>query len=105
MQKGWNAMTGTIATEFGTKLTNLEKFYIHENQMSGRIPTELGLLHKLKATYLFSNSFVGDIPTELGRCSDLENIRISLMDGITGPIPEEFYDLTKLTSFFIGYVT
>ena len=97
-------MTGTIATEFGTKLTNLEKFYVHENQLSGRIPSELGLLHKLKETYLFSNNFVGTIPTELGRCTDLEDVRISLMDGITGRIPEEFYDLTKLTSFFIGYV-
>jgi Leucine-rich repeat (LRR) protein len=42
----YNSMTGTLSTRFG-ELSNLESFYAFDNEFSGKIPTQIGMMSKL----------------------------------------------------------
>ena len=44
---------------------------LHDNQLSGSIPTQLGSLSKVTVLYLDRNQLTGSIPTELGNMSSL----------------------------------
>ena len=46
-------------------LANLKWLYLHENQLSGEIPPELGKLSKLERLYLGGNRLTGCIPRSL----------------------------------------
>ena len=59
-----NNLTGTIPTELGL-LSNLGLLGLHWNQLTGTIPTELGLLSNLYALQLSSNQLTGSVPTSL----------------------------------------
>ena len=70
--------------------------FLDDNQLTGKIPSELGGLTKLEWLYLNHNQLTGEIPAELG---DLANLRVlSLVDNkLTGEIPAELGNLTNLT--------
>ena len=60
-----NNLSGSIPTELGL-LTELSKLDLKHNTLTGSIPTELGLLTELSVMYLYKNNLNGTIPTELG---------------------------------------
>ena len=67
-----------------TSRTNIESFtcglsffvsageiFMHGNQFSGRIPTEIGECSELKWLRLYENGFTGEVPTEIGNLMKL----------------------------------
>ena len=65
-----NNLTGTIPTELGL-LSSLEDLNLEANQLSGTIPTEMGLLSNLKELTLSFNQLTGSVPISLASLSSL----------------------------------
>ena len=93
-----NGVSGPIPPELGN-LANLERLYLHENDLTGPIPPELGNLANLERLILGDNDLTGPIPPELGRLTDLELLSLRSND-LTGPIPRSLLDLARLTRFY-----
>ena len=55
----------------------LESLGLSENQLSGKIPAELGNLTGLIWLYLQHNQLSGEIPSELGNLTKLNDVRLS----------------------------
>jgi len=66
-------------------------------QMTGTIPTGLGLLTALTALNVCYNDLNGPIPTEVGLLTALTDVTIRL-NSLSGPIPTEMGELTALTT-------
>ena len=64
----------------------LERLYLHENQLSGGIPAELGNLTKLEALWLHNNQLTGTIPTTLVNLTNLEQF-LTFGNQLGGDIP------------------
>jgi hypothetical protein len=81
-----NALTGVIPTEFG-QLPDLTTVALAENFMNGTLPSELGsLTTAVVAMYFSGNKFSGTIPTELGGLLELDTF--TLHDTrLTGSVP------------------
>lgn len=70
-----NRLEGTISSDFG-KLTNLVRLSLNDNRFSGTIPSEFGGLANLAMLWLFNNPDVtGEIPVELANLSKLGKYR------------------------------
>jgi hypothetical protein len=46
----------------------LRKLSLHDNTITGQIPTTLGFLRDLHNVYLFNNRFSGAVPASIGGC-------------------------------------
>ena len=58
-------ITGTIPTEIGLA-PNMKELYIHSNQLSGTVPTEIAFLTSLKAMAFADNALTGSLPEGIG---------------------------------------
>ena len=96
-----NALTGSIPPELG-QLVHLEDLNLGRNQMTGGIPPELGQLVNLKNLDLWQNQLSGSVPPELGQLVNLELLDLSRNADLSGPLPEEMLNLTKLNALSIG---
>ena len=72
------------------------------SNLSGPIPSELGMLASLTTLNLSSNSLSGQIPPELSYLANLTLLDISNC-GLTGPIPPELGNLSNLTRLILWY--
>ena len=70
-----NQLSGKIPWELGT-LSNLESLDLSNNQLNGEIPPEIGNLSSLEQLYLPGNPLTGEIPPELGRLSGLKRLSL-----------------------------
>ncbi len=100
-----NQLTGKIPKELGD-LTNLEELNLSFNQLSGEIPAALGNLSNLKKLWLVGNPPVGNqlsgaLPEELGNLTNLE-VLILNYNQLSGPLPQSLTSLAKLMSFSFG---
>ncbi|KAK7848970.1 putative leucine-rich repeat receptor-like protein kinase [Quercus suber] len=118
-----NHFTGVIPTSL-KNLSNLTILYLHDNQLSGSIPQELGMLSSLSDLALSSNNLTGVIPASFGNLSDLTTLYLyenqlsssipqelgmlsSLSDlelssnNLTGVIPTSFGNLSNLTTLYL----
>ena len=68
---------------------------LHDNNLRGSIPPELGRLPKLQYLYLGSNHLTGTIPSELSDLSSLESVYLDI-NLLTGKIPSGLGDLPNL---------
>ena len=71
-----NQLTGKIPPELGN-LVSLELLELGVNQLSGKIPPELGNLANLTVLFLTFNQLTGEIPPELGNLANLESLDLS----------------------------
>ena len=62
---------------------------LSNNNLTGRIPPELGALSKLQYLWLQANGLTGSIPPELGSPASLTRVYLA-QNRLTGPIPLEF---------------
>ncbi len=93
-------LTGTIPSELG-KLSSLQVLSLHHNQLTGTIPPELGGLSNLQQLYLNNNQLTGTMPSELGKLSSLQ--RLSLHHNqLTGTIPPELGGLSNLQQLYLN---
>uniref|UniRef100_A0A7S2NT60 Leucine-rich repeat-containing N-terminal plant-type domain-containing protein n=1 Tax=Leptocylindrus danicus TaxID=163516 RepID=A0A7S2NT60_9STRA len=58
-----NGLRGTLPSEALASLSNLSTVGLHNNTLSGTIPTEIGSLEKLRYLWLQENRLTGTIPT------------------------------------------
>jgi hypothetical protein len=87
-------LTGEIPTELGL-LTKLQTLSLSQNELTGQIPSELGQLTRLQYLSLAYNHLTGAIPRELGLLTKLRNLFLR-WNQLTGQIPSELGLLTEL---------
>ena len=68
---------------------------LHDNNLRGEIPPQLGKLSKLQILYLSSNHLTGTVPSELSNLSNLESLYLN-ENLLTGKIPSGLGDLPNL---------
>jgi len=89
-----NQLTGNIPPEIGI-LTNLTGLFLSYNYLRGEIPSEIGNLRNLTELHLGHNGLQGEIPPEIGNLANLTYL--SLWDNeLTGSIPPEIGNLNNL---------
>ena len=90
-----NNLDGTIPKEIGD-LGEIETFIIGNNpNLTGNLPTSIGLLIVLKWFGIGNCSLTGTIPNSIGNCFQL--IQLALTDNnLTGSIPSEIGNLDSL---------
>jgi hypothetical protein len=96
-----NGLSGSIPSMLGS-LTNLTELFLNDNSLSGSIPNELGNLTKLTYLWLHNNSLTGSIPVELGNLTNLTNLSLH-SNPLGGSIPSELGNLTNLTNLSLYY--
>ena len=90
-----NNLSGRIPPELGN-LTELTRLELWTNHLTGRIPPGLGNLAELKKLTLGYNDLTGPIPPELGDLAVLNSLSLDF-NNLTGRIPRELGNLTPLT--------
>mmetsp|Transcript_21914 Transcript_21914/g.60922 ORF Transcript_21914/g.60922 Transcript_21914/m.60922 type:complete len:1053 (+) Transcript_21914:403-3561(+) len=90
-------LTGSIPSEIGV-MTLLGLLQLGENSLTGSIPTDIGHLSKLTKLYLYDNDLTGPIPSEIGSMTQL--ITLSAHNNMfTGSIPSQIGLLSDLIFF------
>ena len=74
-----------VSTDVNGRVTRL---YLHDNELSGEIPVELGGLASLQELFLFRNGLSGEIPEELGNLTSLTRLHLH-QNELSGEIPAE----------------
>lgn len=72
------------------------------NNLSGRIPDEIGQLKLLQELDLSNNHFIGSIPEQLSNLTNLETLNIS-GNQLRGEIPTSLTQLHFMSSFSVAY--
>ncbi|XP_021719098.1 probable leucine-rich repeat receptor-like protein kinase At5g49770 [Chenopodium quinoa] len=84
---GMNRLSGTIPA----KLFNSSMILIHvlfdNNDLTGSIPSSLGLVSTLEAVRFDRNSLSGDLPASIGNLTNVNELVLS-HNALTGPIPD-----------------
>ena len=73
-------------------LPNLQGLWLQENQLTGEIPSELGILSNLQRLYLSDNRLTGEIPSGLGNLDNLGHLRLS-GNHLSGCVPAGLRDV------------
>jgi len=94
-----NDMKGSIPSEIGL-LGKLENLELDGNVFTGSIPSEIGNLSLLKELMLYGNSLVGKIPSEIGSMTSLSILGL-INNALTGPIPTTVGNLQNLTQLWL----
>lgn len=81
-----NDVTGTIPTDIGL-LTELASVSMTNATLTGPIPTEMGNLANLRRLWLYNNRLTGEIPSVLTKLTDLEVLELH-NNNLEGPMPE-----------------
>ena len=79
----------------------VERLELHDNDLRGPIPPELGSLAALTFLELSGNDLDGSIPPELGNLGELRWLDLSDND-LSGPFPPEIGNLAKLDRLLLG---
>ena len=74
---------------------NVTQLLLRENNLAGRIPSEIGRLTELRSLDLQSNELTGDIPPEIGNLKLIDSLNLARNE-LTGKIPAGFGGLTAL---------
>ncbi len=88
---------GVTTDEF----SNLIELDLDDNNLSGRIPPELGDLSLLRSLNLFGNRLSGKIPPELGKLSKLQSLSLG-GNRLGGCIPEGLSHVPRIDISALG---
>ena len=114
-----NMLSGEVPDLSG--MTSLERFYIHQNQLTGGVPTALSdsvthiLVHRNMLTGeipdlsgmtnlvwlgLYDNDLSGEIPASVGSIANLERLYLH-GNMLTGAVPMEIGNIASLTNLWL----
>ena len=96
-----NNLSGRIPAEIGS-LASIRVLSLSDNELDGPIPAELGEMSSLEELYLSSNRLTGSIPAELGDLSDLSLLWL-FENELTGAIPAELGKLSQLEELALSH--
>jgi len=100
-----NRLTGTLPSMPWERMPNVSILSIGGNnggnQLSGTIPTELGLLTAMTRLDLNMMALTGTIPSELGRMTGMGTLLLHNTE-LTGTIPPELVAMTTLDAFTVS---
>ncbi|CAN1234905.1 LRR receptor-like serine/threonine-protein kinase RGI2 [Linum perenne] len=97
-----NRISGRIPHNIG-KLTSLNKLILGGNYISGSVPYSLGFCKDLQLLDLGRNRIEGSIPFEIGQLEELDIMLNLSWNLLTGPVPESFSNLSKLSTLDISH--
>ncbi|XP_071936043.1 leucine-rich repeat receptor protein kinase HPCA1-like [Coffea arabica] len=102
-----NKLSGSIPVSNGTApgldmLVQTQHFHFGKNQLSGEIPSQLfsgnmSLIHLL----LENNQLTGKIPSTVGLIQTLEVLRLD-RNSLSGPVPQNLSKLTSVQELFLS---
>ncbi|CAJ1930695.1 unnamed protein product [Cylindrotheca closterium] len=95
-----NNITSTIPNHLDFQ--NLQHFDLKSNEISGTLPTEIGLPENLRYLNFGSNKIGGPIPTEIGRLTRLEFLSLG-SNSLMGQIPSELGYLGLSKTFDLSF--
>ncbi len=92
-----NSLTGLLPASLFDPgdLPNLRELKIHENMISGPVPSTIENLSSLKKLYAYSNNFTGTLPSTIGNLSTLETFYM-FENYLTGAFPASITNITGL---------
>ncbi|MYC89836.1 MAG: hypothetical protein F4X15_00030 [Gemmatimonadetes bacterium] len=90
-----NNLSGRIPAELGN-LSGLRILNLPGNGLVGPIPAAIGNLSQLEELHLTFNPLNGEIPPEIGKLSNLRRLNLASTEGLGGSIPAELGNLGKL---------
>ncbi|MBN2414170.1 T9SS type A sorting domain-containing protein [candidate division KSB1 bacterium] len=98
---GW--LTGPVSSWYGISITEgrVSKINLHNNNLEGPIPPEIGNLTQLKDLNLPVNKLSGSIPAEIGNLTNLSDLALR-QNELSGPIPVGIGNLTNLVSLYLN---
>lgn len=82
-------------------LPNLRELKIHENTISGVLPSTIENLSSLKKLIAYSNNFTGNVPVSIGNISTLETLYL-FENYFTGTFPNTITNIPNLKYFAIN---
>ncbi|KAK8678283.1 hypothetical protein V6N13_143788 [Hibiscus sabdariffa] len=97
---GNNLISGELDPRLFSNWNRLEFLELHNNNFTGMIPSEIGLLVNLVELALSSNHFHGSVPSEIGNLKNLDALALH-RNHLSGPIPSSLGNLTKLTMLYL----
>ncbi|KAL3597959.1 hypothetical protein D5086_009596 [Populus alba] len=80
----YNLLDGAIPVSSGT--TSGLDMLLHDNNLTGSIPSTLGLVHTLEAVRFEGNSLTGPVPSNLNNLTNVATLILS-NNKFTGPVP------------------
>ena len=86
---------GSIPEMMFEKLTRLTEVALFKNELSGQIPTTIGLLKDAHSFLLGDNQFGGTLPRQMGLMADLKLFHVS-GNNVAGSIPDLIFSLKDL---------
>ena len=86
-----NDVTGEIPAEIGL-LDSLFSFHLRDATVTGPIPPAIGRLKRLRDLNLRETGVEGPLPPEMGGMTGLDYLSLSYTE-LSGPLPETFADL------------
>ncbi|GLT29967.1 hypothetical protein SLA2020_047950 [Shorea laevis] len=72
------------------------------NQLTGRIPPEIGYLNEIHALNLSHNKLIGPIPSTFVNLKQIESLDLSY-NNLNGRIPPQLTELNNLAVFFVAH--
>ncbi|XP_011028453.1 PREDICTED: probable leucine-rich repeat receptor-like protein kinase At5g49770 isoform X4 [Populus euphratica] len=97
---GRNRFSGAIPNELFRSDMTLIHVLLHDNNLTGSIPSTLGLVHTLQAVRFEGNSLTGPVPSNL---NNLINVTTLMLEntGLEGRIPPTLFDLPSLQTLIL----
>lgn len=92
-----NNLSGKIPSEIGN-LKETRSIFLDYNKLEGTIPESITNLTKLESFRVYSNQLNGIIPENIGNLSELKELHIGV-NKLSETIPKSIGKLKKLTSF------
>ncbi|KAK1435313.1 hypothetical protein QVD17_01074 [Tagetes erecta] len=90
------------AREFSSNLGFVKMIDLSRNNLTGKIPLQLTVLHKLVALNLSLNMLYGEIPSKIGVMKELQILDLS-RNNISGRIPPSMSQMTLLNYLDLSY--
>ncbi|RDX84314.1 putative LRR receptor-like serine/threonine-protein kinase, partial [Mucuna pruriens] len=97
----YNNFGGSLPNSIGNLSTQLSQLYLGGNQISGKVPIELGNLIGLSVLTMEINHFEGIIPTTFGKFQKLQKLELS-SNKLSGDMPDFIGNLTQLYYLDMG---
>lgn len=95
-----NGLNGSLPKSVGNLSTNLERLNFEGNEISGKIPAEIGNLVNLILLQMDENRLQGIIPSSLGNLRNLFILSLS-KNRLSGKIPTTIGNATQLNQLYL----